>query len=212
MILINIIEKFLFKNQKHQSIKDELLLDTYITLRQSISSISTEDLAENFDTISPVIKTFFLSLGRQSGDLAGPILTQLGSLHDSIPPSDDPASPMSQLIVSVERLIGHGVTALGVQTVLSYLPLQLKEVMEGQIETEPRTWILPILKRSVFADELDYWFDELLPLVTTLQQKAQTLVKRDEEMEFKFKVLEKQIWSLLPVFCQIPRDLAHAFP
>jgi len=31
-------------------------------------------------------------------------------------------------------------------------------------------------------------------------------------MEFKFKVLEMQIWSLLPVFCQMPSDLDQAYP
>eukprot|EP00210_Caulerpa_lentillifera_P001742 g1672.t1 len=214
-ILVNLIEKLLSTHGVYKSMNENLIQDALAKLCQSIAQVSTDVFVQSIDILSPVLKSLFSALGRTRSFLAGSIVVQLGSLHDAIVPNEDSGVQQdqpSELGVVIESLLGNAVTSMGTELVLHYLPLKLKEALDGQMESEPRTWLLPILKRSISADYLLYWINEFLPMAKEIEIKSKNLLVKDEEMLFKLKVLEKQIWQLLPSFCQMPLDLPQAYP
>lgn len=53
------------------------------------------------------------------------------------------------------------------------LPLHLKEGIQGT--AEPRTWLLPLLRRHVRGAKLAYWAQHLLPVAKQLGGHAGAL-------------------------------------
>jgi ribosomal RNA-processing protein 12 len=112
---------------------------------------------------------------------------------------------------AAEAALGVALRWLGPEVVLATLPLQLKEGVEGA--AEPRTWLLPMLRRHVRGARLSYWGAALLPLARALGTRAAgATAAGDKLLALHCHTLEAQIWAALPAFCSWPADGAEAYP
>jgi hypothetical protein len=112
---------------------------------------------------------------------------------------------------AAEAALGVAVRWLGPEAVLAALPLQLKEGIDGT--AEPRTWLLPMLRRHVRGARLGYWTAALLPLARALGGRAAAAAAAgDKLLALHCHTLEAQIWAALPAFCSWPADAAEAYP
>jgi hypothetical protein len=75
----------------------------------------------------------------------------------SAPPASMPAGPA---IAAATAALCTALRALGPPAVLAVLPLNIREGLEGR--GEPRTWMLPLLRRSVCGTQLGFWQKHLL--------------------------------------------------
>ncbi|GLC60588.1 hypothetical protein PLESTB_001631100 [Pleodorina starrii] len=114
---------------------------------------------------------------------------------------------------AAEATLGAAIRALGPEAVLRVLPLQILEGLSGT--AEPRTWLLPLLRRHVRHARLNYWFKELLPLAQSLGARAAALSAAGgapaAALALKCRTLELQIWHCLPAFISWATDLPSAY-
>ncbi|GIL82209.1 hypothetical protein Vretifemale_11129 [Volvox reticuliferus] len=112
-----------------------------------------------------------------------------------------------------EATLGSAIRALGPAAVLQVLPLQIKEGLAGT--AEPRTWLLPLLRRHVRHAPLGFWFKELLPLAQDLGARAAAFSAAGgtaaATMALKCRTLELQIWHCLPAFISWATDLPNVY-
>ncbi|GBF99810.1 hypothetical protein Rsub_12563 [Raphidocelis subcapitata] len=112
---------------------------------------------------------------------------------------------------AAEAALGVALRWLGPESVLAALPLQLKEGIDGT--AEPRTWLLPMLRRHVRGARLGYWTGALLPLARALgSRSAAAAAAGDQLLALHCHTMEAQIWAALPAFCSWPADAAAAYP
>ena len=78
---------------------------------------------------------------------------------------------------------------------------------------ESRAWLLPLLRQNVASTSLAFWGDSLLPLARSLVERASVTPAGGQEglTGLQMRVLEAQIWNILPSFCCWPVDMAAAF-
>lgn len=107
-----------------------------------------------------------------------------------------------------EDLIAACISTMGPEVVLGVLPLNLT----GSRNNEPgRAWLLPLLRDNVRFASLEYYKRDILPLIEFFTQKIDAASKK-EVMHVKiFQTIAEQVWSLLPHFCDLPKDLRTAF-
>lgn len=107
-----------------------------------------------------------------------------------------------------EDFIAACVSTLGPEVVLGALPLNLKNTGK----TAPgRAWLLPILRDNVRFASLEYYKQNVLPLAEFFGEKVDASTNK-ESMHIKiFQTIVDQVWSLLPHFCDLPKDLVSAF-
>lgn len=104
-----------------------------------------------------------------------------------------------------ENFIATCISTMGPEVVLGALPLNLAGSGTG------RAWMLPILRDNVRFASLNYYKENILPLVKVFAQKIDA-AENKESMHVKiFQTIVDQIWSLLPHFCDLPTDLRTAF-
>jgi len=112
---------------------------------------------------------------------------------------------------AAEVALGIALRWLGPESVLAALPLQLKEGIDGT--AEPRTWLLPMLRRYVRGARMGYWTGALLPLARALGGRSATAAAAgDKLVALHCHTLEAQIWAALPAFCSWPADAAATYP
>ncbi len=112
---------------------------------------------------------------------------------------------------AAEAALGVALRWLGPESVLAALPLQLKEGIDGT--AEPRTWLLPMMRRYVRGARLGYWSAALLPLAKALGgRSAAAATAGDKLVALHCHTLEAQIWAALPSFCSWPADAPVAYP
>ena len=107
----------------------------------------------------------------------------------------------------VEQVIGTSITAMGPDVVLRYLPLNLINPSNDQ---PGRAWLLPILRDHIKYAKLSTFINELIPIVTHFQNSFDKLPKESVQLRV-FQTVVDQIWSLLPHFAELPRDLKESF-
>lgn len=107
-----------------------------------------------------------------------------------------------------EDLLAASISTLGPEVVLSVLPLNLT----GTHSNQPgRAWLLPLLRENVRFSSLQYYKQNILPLTQFFSEKIEAASNK-ESMNVKiFQTILDQVWSLLPHFCDLPKDLATAF-
>lgn len=107
-----------------------------------------------------------------------------------------------------EDLLAASISTLGPEVVLSVLPLNLT----GTHSNQPgRAWLLPILRDNVRFSSLQYYKQNILPLTEFFTEKIESATNK-ESMNVKiFETILDQVWSLLPHFCDLPKDLTVAF-
>lgn len=108
-----------------------------------------------------------------------------------------------------DEILGKAVRAMGPESVLKILPLNLAKRKVG----EPgRAWLLPILRDYVSNTNLQHFRTEFVPLSETMFQRVIDNGEAEKTMEIKiFETLVQQIWALLPGYCDLPLDLTESF-
>lgn len=105
-----------------------------------------------------------------------------------------------------EDVIAASISTMGPQVVLSILPLNLTGG-----SSQGRAWLLPILRDNVKFAELQFYKTDILPVVEFFEDKIAKSTNK-ESMNVKiFQTIIDQIWSLLPHFCDLPKDLTTGF-
>lgn len=108
-----------------------------------------------------------------------------------------------------DEIIGKAIRAMGPESVLRILPLNLAKPKAGQ---PGRAWMLPILRDYVSNTNLQHFKTEFVPLSELMFQKVIDHGDAEKTMEIKiFETLVQQIWALLPGYCDLPLDLPEAF-
>lgn len=104
-----------------------------------------------------------------------------------------------------EDVIAASISTMGPDVVLSVLPLNLNGGGPG------RAWLLPLLRDNVRFANFGFYKKEILPLVEVFEKKIADAANK-ESMHIKiFETICDQIWSLLPHFCDLPKDLRTSF-
>ncbi|KAH8687546.1 armadillo-type protein [Tricladium varicosporioides] len=108
-----------------------------------------------------------------------------------------------------DEIIGKAIRAMGPESVLKILPLNLANPKQGQ---PGRAWMLPILRDYVSNTNLRHFKTEFIPLSEMMFQRVMDNGEAEKTMEVKiFETLVQQIWSLLPGYCDLPLDLTESF-
>jgi hypothetical protein len=109
-------------------------------------------------------------LGGVGAPLATGLLEQIGELCAG---GDDAAAAGAvddSLLLAAQDALGAAMRALGPETVLAALPLNLSQGLAGS--GEARTWLLPLLRLHVRGTRLGYWGKVLLPQARELGARA----------------------------------------
>lgn len=106
-------------------------------------------------------------------------------------------------------VLGKAIRAMGPETVLKLLPLNLAKPSKN----EPgRAWLLPLLRDYTANTNLGHFKTELVPLSELMFQRVLDHGAAEKTMEIKiFETVVQQIWSILPGYCDLPLDLKEAF-
>ena len=104
-----------------------------------------------------------------------------------------------------EEIIAASITSMGPEVVLGVLPLNFAGDGPG------RAWLLPLLRDHTFFAELDFFKKEVLPLAELFDSKIKSSNNKNSMNVKIFQTIYDQIWSLLPSFCSLPKDLRTAF-
>jgi ribosomal RNA-processing protein 12 len=108
-----------------------------------------------------------------------------------------------------DEIIGKAIRAMGPESVLKILPLNLANPKAGQ---PGRAWMLPILRDYVSNTNLQHFKTEFVPLSELMFQRVIDNGETEKTMEVKiFETLVQQIWAVLPGYCDLPLDLAESF-
>lgn len=105
-----------------------------------------------------------------------------------------------------EDVIAASISTMGPDTVLGLLPLNLTGG-----DKAGRAWLLPLLRDNVRVADLNYYKANIFPLVEFFDSKINASENK-ESMNVKiFQTIVDQVWSLLPPFCDLPKDLVTSF-
>jgi ribosomal RNA-processing protein 12 len=108
-----------------------------------------------------------------------------------------------------DEIIGKAIRAMGPESVLKILPLNLAKPKPGQ---PGRAWMLPVLRDYVSNTNLQHFKTEFVPLSELMFQRVIDNGEAEKTMEIKiFETLVQQIWALLPGYCDLPLDLTESF-
>ena len=106
-------------------------------------------------------------------------------------------------------VLGCAINAMGPDSVLQILPLNLAKPVPGQ---SGRAWLLPILRDHIQNTNLVHFKSEFVPLSELMFQRVIDNGSSEKTMEIRiFETLVQQIWALLPGYCNLPLDLLTAF-
>lgn len=104
-----------------------------------------------------------------------------------------------------EDVLASSISVMGPEVVLSSLPLNLSNPGKPG-----RAWLLPLLRDNVRFANLNFYKSEIFPLVEFFEDKISKLGTGSMHVKV-FQTIVDQIWSLLPHFCDLPKDLQSAF-
>ncbi|EGG08288.1 uncharacterized protein MELLADRAFT_85044 [Melampsora larici-populina 98AG31] len=107
----------------------------------------------------------------------------------------------------IESVIGKISSVCGPEIVFKELPLNI-------LEDDTNSWVLALLGKPgyVLNTELTHFVEVLVPLSEGLFERRRNALKEEMVLEAKkCEILVNQIWSLLPGYCDLPRDLLKAF-
>ncbi|CCG25154.1 Rrp12 protein [Candida orthopsilosis Co 90-125] len=106
-----------------------------------------------------------------------------------------------------EDCIAACVSSMGPEAVLGVLPMNLTNDGNGP----GRAWLLPILRENVRCAELEFFKSQILPTVDFFEAKIGASGNKESMNAKIFQTIIDQVWSLLPRFCDLPKDLRSAF-
>ncbi|PWW79180.1 hypothetical protein C7212DRAFT_360666 [Tuber magnatum] len=172
---------------------------------RKITAVTTDLLSVRFQgawsQVFDILNTLFDKLRWRSTPLLDEAIKVIGSLR---------SNEEFQGKKETDEVLGRAIRAVGPDTILSILPLNLIKPAPG---TPGRAWMLPILREWVGNAKLRHFRKEFVPLSETLFQKVVDFGEEKEKtVEVKiFETLVGQIWALLPGYCDLPLDLTADF-
>lgn len=102
-----------------------------------------------------------------------------------------------------DSVISAAIRAYGPQKLLELIPLQLSTEGGG------RVWMLPLLRENIQNARLQHFQDYFIPLAREFDQKSKGMSNpRNAKI---IATVRDQIWSLLPHYCELPRDIQSSF-
>ncbi|KAG8237559.1 hypothetical protein J437_LFUL017765 [Ladona fulva] len=110
----------------------------------------------------------------------------------------------------VDLAIGKAVTSFGPKAVLTAIPFNVTG--EEKSYEFPRSWLLPVLKDNIKNSELQIFGQVFLPIASLCRKKSLELEGKNEKVgAHTYDLLQAQIWSLLPSFCNGAKDVKTNF-
>uniref|UniRef100_A0A0N5B150 NUC173 domain-containing protein n=1 Tax=Syphacia muris TaxID=451379 RepID=A0A0N5B150_9BILA len=109
----------------------------------------------------------------------------------------------------LDLAIGAAVRYVGLEAVLSALPLGIDPEVPSTVLDFKKSWIMPILRVNINKASLAIFLHYFLPLAMKLHKKAATL---DSISAKVYNTIQKQIWELLPSFLNSTTDFESFFP
>lgn len=107
----------------------------------------------------------------------------------------------------VEYATGSAIKALGPEFVLTYIPLR-----DGTDINLERSWLLPVLREKIINSNLKYFATEILDMATFCRKKSRECKQNNDNTKaHTYELLCNQFWSLLPSFCNNPKDVKDSF-
>ncbi|KAI9849026.1 MAG: hypothetical protein M1837_005917 [Sclerophora amabilis] len=171
---------------------------------EKLTSASTNLLSVRYQSawmeVFRVLGAMFDSFKWRSDPLLSDVVKTVGELR-----SNDSFSGKKE----ADEVLGKAIGAMGPESVLQLLPLNLAQSRPGN---PGRAWLLPILRNFVGNTHLAHFRSEFVPLSETIFQRTLESGGAEKTMELKiFETLVQQIWALLPGYCDLPLDLTQAF-
>lgn len=106
-----------------------------------------------------------------------------------------------------EYATGAAVKSLGPEFVLKVIPLR-----DGDNINLERSWLLPVLKEKITNSNLKFFATEILEMATFCRKKSREFAENKEiALSHTYELLCNQFWSLLPSFCNHPKDIKDNF-
>ncbi|KAF9592771.1 hypothetical protein IFM89_017341 [Coptis chinensis] len=140
-----------------------------------------------------VISLLFLKLGEHSCIYMNGILLKLAGLMML-------AKRDVMETKHLEECIGSAVVTIGPEKTLILIPVSL----DLERLTCSNIWFVPILKKYVAGASLEYFLDNIVPLVQSLQQAHRKVKKSSLRKDLQACI--GSLWDLLPAFCRYPTD------
>lgn len=106
-----------------------------------------------------------------------------------------------------EGVIGAAISAMGADTVLAALPLNLEHPSDNR---PGRAWLLPLIRDYTRNTELATFTEKISPVIQAFETRCSKLSKESVQLKV-FQTVLDQLWSTLPHFCELPTDLEESF-
>ncbi|KAI9482017.1 NUC173 domain-containing protein [Coemansia mojavensis] len=172
---------------------------------QRIIAILTTGLSYRFRESWTLVFLLIAALFQRLGKFAHPSMDELIKEVASMR-----MEPEFQFKDEADAVLGAAVRAVGPQTFLEILPLNLDgESRQGDVG---RAWLLPLMKSHIRNTPLRFFISDMLPLADRLSRQSQQFVSQGRDIEAKvFNALSQQTWALLTGFCNVPADIIESF-
>ncbi|XP_022336615.2 RRP12-like protein isoform X1 [Crassostrea virginica] len=119
-------------------------------------------------------------------------------------------SPRFPYKAELDHAMGAAVRYLGPRHVLEAVPLNITG--DDDDYNFPRSWLIPVIRDNVGNTELGFYTTYFLPLAAKLKKRSLEAESTGNQVVSKsYEALQRQIWSLLPGFCNNPIDLTQSF-
>ncbi|KAK8942880.1 hypothetical protein KSP39_PZI008968 [Platanthera zijinensis] len=145
-----------------------------------------------------VMSLLFLRLGRSSFFFMKEIMIRLSQFALNV---NEGKHDMKHL----EKCIGASIIAIGPEKLLALFPIAI----DMQETNCSNSWIIPILKKYVVGASLQYFINNIVPLINSIKDACKK-VKKDTVRK-SLRSYFHDLWDLLPAFCRYPIDLAENF-
>jgi len=150
-------------------------------------------------SICSVISTIFQKIGAKKPHLVKNLIKLLANLREGY---------NSQFFVDIDQALASAVKFVGPQHIIEAIPLEINLVQNDF----GFSWLIPIFRANIAKTQLSFFVDYFIPLSDKVEKIIKELEEQDSQVEVKlYQVLNNQIWSLLPSFCNQPSDLTKAF-
>ncbi|XP_028786933.1 RRP12-like protein [Neltuma alba] len=154
-----------------------------------------------WDRVFQVVSAMFHKLGDQSTYFMRGIVKNLADLQ-KLPDEDFPFRKQ------LHECLGAALVAMGPETFLSLLPLNLK----ADDLSNANVWLFPILKHYTVGARLSFFTEEILSMIKHLRRRSRQFELQGLMVSSRnADALAHSLWSLLPSFCNYPLDTAERF-
>jgi len=179
------------------SIHDEKVLERVAKSANALLSVKYQPA---WMEVFTVLSALFTAFRWRSAGLLDEIVKAVGELR-----GNDAFNGKKE----ADAVLGKAIEAMGPESVLKTVPLNLAKPKAGQ---PGRAWLLPILRDHVQNTNLAHFRSEFVPLSEGMFQRVIDHGTADKTMEIKiFETLVQQIWALFPGYCNLPLDLTTSF-